>query len=151
LKCLVVVNLRGGLFFHKPTLVKSNVKFGKAIANQGSRKTSHSMTIHLNLQQMNEEEGDWKCYTQKRYIGEKRGEGIKMEPLSRCHRKEQDGYDSVCSYRSSLPDSPQTISPLVCTVKTTEIKEKKEQEQEEKNGWDYLPVLWQLLQCRCKK
>jgi len=57
-----------------------------------------------------------------------------MEPLSRCHRKEQDGYDSVCSYRSSLPDSPQTISPLVCTVKTIEIKEKKEQEQEEKNG-----------------
>lgn len=40
-----------------------------------------------------------------------------MEPLSRCHRKEQDGYDSVCSYRSFLPDSPQTISPLVCTSK----------------------------------
>lgn len=62
-----------------------------------------------------------------------------MKPWSRCHRKAQDGYGSVCSYRSFLPDSPQTTSPLLCTV--TKNNSDKEEEERRRMVEDYLPVL----------
>lgn len=74
---------------------------------------------------MNEEE-NWNQVkmqqTQKKYEGDKIGERIKMKPWSRYLHKAQDGYDSVCSYRSSLPDSPQTTYPWFCTLTTIQIK-----------------------------